>query len=273
MVKKVFLSICFLSSLMAQSVLEKVHSLLDEQTYATHNKLITLLFEDETAYMKSSSIDMIKIATTLEENGLLNLVLPSVRQIELTFEYGGDNPLFFMKVMTDTLRNMGLSFILTKEAKLNKDGFSWKVVFEAKTVPDPVLLAKRLERNRATVTDLERIDANRWRYRIDMNDAKIDAKPINPGDTVRLVRPIRPIWMEVGRIKRLIIRELPGSHWYADVVVYDKMLHILSMRQSKMRTRYLNIRLPSDAVYVKISDRFTLENLRSGVKLTAKGEK
>lgn len=216
---------------------------------------------------------MIKVASTLEENGLLKLSLPEAAQVELTFEYGGENPLLFMKLIADTLRNMGLSFVLTKEARLDREGFSWTVMFEAKTVPDPVLLAKRVEKNRAEVTDLERLDAAKWRYRIDTANAVVSAKPIAAGESLKVVRPIRPVWMEVGRIKRLIIRELPGSHWYPDVVVYDKMLRILSMKQRETRTRYLSLRLPSDAAYVKISDRFTLENLRSGLKLTAKGEK
>ncbi|WP_456403104.1 hypothetical protein [Hydrogenimonas sp.] len=254
-------------------VMDRVRTLMDEETFAAHKKLIDLLFEDQNSYMRSSSVDMVKVATTLEENGLLNLALPSARQIELIFEYGGENPLFFMKLMTDTLRNMGLSFILTKEARLEKEGFVWRVTFESKTVPDPVLLAKRLEKNRAVVTDLERLDAAEWRYRIEMDGAVVDAKPIRAGESLKIVRPIRPVWMEVGAIKRLIIRELPGSHWYADVVVYDKMLRILSMKQNETRTRYLNLRLPADAAYVKIGDRFTLENLRSGLKLTAKGEK
>lgn len=273
MVKKLLSVLLLTASVYAQAVLEKVRSLMDEQTYASHSKLVSLLFEDEDSYMKSSSVDMVKVAKTLEENGLLKLSLPSVQQVELTFEYGGENPLFFMKLMSDTLRNIGLSFILTKEAKLDKDGFVWTILFESKTVPDPVLLAKRLEKNRAEVLDLERIEANIWRYRIGTQSAKIDAKPIEPGEVVKAVRPVRPVWIDVSRIKRLVIREMPGSHWYADVVVYDKMLHILSMKQSDKRTRYLNLKLPADAEYVKISDRFTLENLRSGVKLTAKGER
>lgn len=273
MVRKFLALSLFATLLSAQVVLEKVRSLMDEERYSSHVKLLSLLFEDEEAYMKSSSVDMVKVAATLEENGLLSLDLPTVQKVEMTFEYGGENPLFFLKLMNDTLRNIGLSFILTKEATLDKEGFVWKILFEAKSVPDPVLLAKRLERNGAEVLDLERIEANRWRYRIGMQSARIDAKPILPGESLKVVRPIRPVWMDVGRIKRLVIREMPGSHWYPDVVVYDKMLHILSMKQSETRTRYLNLRLPSDAAYVKISDRFTLENLRSGVKLTAKGER
>ncbi len=273
MVRKSLLLLFLGSLLVADTVLQKVESLMDEETYRSHSKLISLLFEDEASFMKSSSVDMVKVATTLEENGLLDLSLPSAREVELSFEYSGENPLFFMKLMMDTLRNMGLTFMLTKSARLDKEGFVWTVAFESKSVPDPVLLAKRLEKYSATVTDLQRLDAARWRYRIDMSRADIAAKPIYAGESIRIVRPIRPVWMEVSRIKRLIIRELPGSHWYADVVVYDKMLHILSMKQSDTRTRYLSLKLPADAAYVKIGDRFTLENLRSGVKLTAKGEK
>ncbi len=274
MVKKSLLAGLLCLCAFGESLLmDRVRSLLDEETFAAHRKLIDLLFEDQNSYMRSSSVDMIKVATTLEENGLLDLALPSPRRIELTFEYGGENPLFFMKLMTDTLRNMGLSFILTKEARLEKEGFVWVVTFESKTVPDPVLLARRLQKNRAVVTDLERLDAARWRYRIEMENAVVDAKPIRAGESLKIVRPIRPVWMEVGAVKRLVIRELPGSHWYADVVVYDKMLRILSMKQNETRTRYLDLRLPADAAYVKIGDRFTLENLRSGLKLTAKGEK
>jgi len=138
---------------------------------------------------------------------------------------------------------------------------------------DPSMIAKRLAKHQIEIAELERLEATRWRYRVDMSNARINAKVIEAGSVEKIIRPIRPIWIDVSQIKRLIIRELPGSHWYADVVVYDKMLHILSMKQNDTRTRYLNLKLPPDAVYVKISDRFTLENLRSGLKLTAKGER
>ena len=273
MVKKVLPALLFSSLLFAEGLMDRVRSLMDESSYESHKKLIALLFEDEEAFRKGSSFDMVKVATTLEENGLLTLMLPSARQIELTFEYGGENPLFFVKLIGDTLRNMGLSFVLTKRAVLNKNGFVWTVMFESKMVPDPVLIAKRLEKNSVGITELERLDAARWRYGIDMSNARIDAKVMEAGSVEKIVRPVRPVWIDVSRIKRLVVRELPGSHWYADVVVYDKMLHILSMKQNDTRTHYLSLKLPPDAVYVKIGDRFTLENLRSGLKLTAKGER
>lgn len=273
MVKKSFIWIVLTASLVASTLTEKVQSLLDEKSYHSHRKLIALLFEDEAAYRTDTGYDMVKIATVLKENGLLHLKLPSAATIELIFEQSGGNPLFFMKAVGDTLHNVGISSFLTKRAALDEQGFTWSVVVRSDVIPDPVRIAERFEKRLVKTVDIERIDATHWRYRIDMLHAKIDAIPIEAGEIKKVVRPVRPVWIDVSRVRRLAIRELPGAHWHSDVVVYDKMLHILSMKQSDARTRYVRLRLPKDAAYVKISDRFTLENLRSGLRLDAQGER
>jgi len=264
----------FIISSLAAGVLEdSIRSLIDESTYKKHQKLIHILFEDSNYYMRGGNVDSVKVVKTLEENGLLNLILPESKNIVLKFAYSGENPLFFMKSMNDTLQKMGISFFLTREAKLDKNGLFWTISFEARIVPDPVLLAKRLAKYNIVISSLGRKDSTHWFYRIDMNNAILPTRVLQAGENFQLICPIRPVWFNVSKIKRLILRERPGSHWYADVVVYDKMLHILSMKQNDTRTRYLNLKLPPDAVYVKVGDRFTLENLKSGLQITAKGEK
>ncbi len=271
MVKKACLILLLAVGLYADSLLERVSLLMDPSDYDSHKKLIALLFEDETAFRAGPDYDMVKIATVLEENGLLRLSLGENEEIGLIFEYEGENPLFFMKLIADTLRSLGLSSVLTKRASFDENGFVWRVGFVSSSVPDPVLIAERLKKRDAKVTDIERVDAALWRYRVDLNEADMSALSMEAGDVRKIVRPVRPVWIDVSHIRKLTIRELPGSHWHADVVVYDKMLHILSMRQNDTRTRFMRLRLPGDAAYVKISDRFTLENLRSGLKLNAQG--
>ncbi len=246
---------------------------MDAREYRAHQKLIGLLFENEREYKKGSSYDMVKVARTLEENGLLKLSLPQAQRVALTFEYSGENPLFFMKIMNDTLRNIGLSFVLTTHAALGSDGFNWQVSFVSKRVPSPVILAQRLQKRGASIEEIVREDAAHWRYRIDMSGAKIAAIPILAGEVKKIVRPVRTVWLDISHIKRLIVSELPGSHWFPDLVVYDKMLRILSIKQSDERVRYVTLALPSEAVYAKIGDRFTLENIRSGLRVAAKGER
>jgi hypothetical protein len=273
LVRKLFALLLIALWGVADTAVERAASLLDDATYGSHRKLIALLFEDDRRFRLGSGYDMVKIATVLEENGLLHLKLPTFTTVEIAFEYGGENPLFFMKQVDETLRNVGVSSFMTRSARLEREGFTWSVRFKTDAIPDPVLIAKRFARTGARVTDIERVERNRWRYRVDMSGARIPALAMEAGDIRKVVRPVRPVWIDVSKIRRLTIRELPGSHWYADVAVYDKMLRILSVKQNDTRTRYMRLRLPSDAAYVKISDRFTLENLRSGVKLSAQGER
>jgi hypothetical protein len=272
-IRSFIILVALVLSLFGGALEDSIKSLVDEDTYNKHHKLIAILFEDTQSFMLGGSVDSVKVAKTLEENGLLNLILPESKIVELSFAYSGENPLFFVKSMNDTLQKMGISFFLIKEAKLDKNGFLWTINFTARIVPDPVLLAKRLAKYNISINSLERLDNTHWFYRVDMSRAVLPARELKAGESFQLIRPIRPVWFNVSKIKRLILRERPGSHWYADVVVYDKMLHILSMKQNDTRTRYMNLKLPPDAVYVKVSDRFTLENLKSGLQITAKGEK
>ena len=226
MVRGLFLLTLFSLFLFAQGLEERVASLMDPKEYRAHEKLLGLLFENEKSFMRGSGYDMVKVAETLEENGLLKLTLPAAVPIDLTFEYSGANPIFFMKTVGDTLRNIGLSFVLTKRAVLDREGFRWTVTFVSNMVPSPVILAKRLQKRGAVIEDIRRLEAARWRYRIDMSAAKVAAKPLEAGEVTKIVRPVRAVWFDVSHIKRLAVSELPGSHWFSDLVVYDKMLRI-----------------------------------------------
>ncbi|WP_201352422.1 hypothetical protein [Hydrogenimonas urashimensis] len=271
--KKFFLIALTALWLFADSAVERAALLLDDATVRSHKRLIALLFEDDGRFRHGSGYDMVKIASVLKENGLLHLKLPRFETVELTFESGAGNPLFFMKAVDEVLRSLGMASFMSRHARLDGNGFIWRVAFRTDAVPDPVLMAKRFAKRGAEVVDMQRLEGGQWRYRIDMSRARIEAVLVHAGDIRKIVRPVRPVWVDVSKIKNLTIQELPGSHWYADVVVYDKMLRILSIKQNDTRTRYVRLRLPSDAAYVKIGDRFTLENLRSGVKLSARGER
>ncbi|WP_456383530.1 hypothetical protein [Hydrogenimonas sp.] len=274
MKKTVFLfAFVFVWALYGETLSEKVSTLLDDRTYTTHRKLIGLLFENESEYRTDSGYDMGKVVEVLKENGLLHLELPSKEKIEMKFEYDGENPLFFVKMVDETLRGLGIANFLTKEARLDREKFRWSVLFVSDRIPDPALLASRLKKRGARVMEIERCEKTKWRYRIDVDGARMDALPMEAGEVKKVVRPMRPIWIDVSKVESVVIRELPGSHWYPDVVVYDKMLRILSMKQSDRRSRYMRLKLPERAAYLKIDDRFTLENLRSGLKLNARGEK
>jgi len=268
-VRAFWLTLIFCVVLSADAM-EQVRKLMSPEAFESHRKLLSLLFENGGSYCDATGCDMGRIVKTLEENGLMDLRLPPGSEVTLTMSCEGKHPFFFMKTVDDTLHAAGLGGYLTRDAALGGEGFRWSVAYTAASAPDPVRLVERFARRGVRVEAIERLDAARWRYRLDMRDATLPATKIVPGESRRIVRPVRPLWLGVAGVRRLTIRELPGSHWYADVVVYDKMLHILSMKQNDTRTRYVRLRLPKEAVYVKITDRFTLENIRSGLRVDAR---
>ncbi len=260
-------------ALVAQELLERVERMLPPETYRSHARLVALLFEDESAFREGEGYDMVKVAETLEKNGLLILRPAAEGGSQITFECNGSSPILLVKVASDALRGIGYPSLLTLKARRDDEGFHWSVRPFSDSVANPALLGVRLKKFGVAVREIERLERGKWRYRLDLSRALLPALPIGPSETKKIVRPVRPVWIDVSRIRDLTIRELPGSHWYPDVVVYDKMLKILSLRQRDARTRYLHLRLPADAAYVKIGDRFTLENLRSGLRLSARGSR
>ncbi|WP_353661799.1 hypothetical protein [Hydrogenimonas sp. SS33] len=273
MVKKLLFSSLLLLSLQAGELMDKVKGMLSPRAFAGHQRLLALLFENESAFSGKKGYDMLKVAQTLEKNGLLDLSLQRVSTVEIAFECEGQAPLLLVKAAGDALRETGFPAALTKSAHRDRKGFVWRVMVTSDHIPDPVGLGERLAKRGIAVTGAEREDRTRWRYRLDLSDAKLPALSIEPGERKRILRPVRPVWLDVTRVSKLDIRESPGSHWYADVAVYDKMLKILSMRQNDTRTRFLRLRLPKGAAYVRIGDRFTLENLRSGLRISASGRR
>ena len=252
----------------AQTLQEQVAKMMDPAVYQSHRKLVALLFENEEAFSTPKGYDLGAVAKVLENNGLLTLDLPKKERVTLQFECDG-NPIFCMKLIRDVLHERGYRRALTQEASFDGERFVWSLALSSRRIPDPRLFAERFAKRGVWTNEIVRESELVWRYGLGIDGARIAARLIEPGTSQKLVRPVRPAWIDVSRVRSLTLRELPGSHWYPDVAVYDKMLHLLSVKQSDTRTRYLRVRLPEESAYVKITDRFTLENIKSGLRLDA----
>ena len=262
--RALFLVVFLSLGLWAQTLLEEVKQIVGPDRYDAHRRLISVLFEREGPYVHGGGYDIAAICRTLEENNLLH---PEAGSAQLLVDYGDISPVFAMKVTKEVLQSVGAMHYLTKEAVRDESGFRWRISLKD-GAPDPVRFIERLRKSGGDVTGLSR-EEGVWHYRLDISDARIEAIPLSAGERRKIVRPLRPLWIDVSALRSLSISELPGSHWYPDVAVYDKMLNILSVHRSDERRGYLRLRLPEGARYVRIADRFTIDNLRSGLRLTA----
>ena len=280
MVKKiVFLLVIFNITLFANEVLlQQVQSFLDRDVYEKNRDYIKILFSDEekfynkhTANSNSEKIDDVRIVETLKENGLLELFFTTPQKINISFS-SNSNALFFVKLMNDTLRSMGYYRYITDSAELNSANFVWKISLTSEYIMDPLLLQKALQKRGCDIQDITRISQNNWVYKINTHKAHLRSPKIHSGEEITLKRSQnREWWIDISEVKKLTLTSETGNNWYPNITFYSKTLKILRVYKRDSKTWQIALRLPKDSFYIKISDLYTIKNMKNGLRVEAEG--
>ena len=272
MVKLLFFTLLLAVSLHSeQSVLERVGALMEPKDLKAHKNLIDIVFKNKNKFLRNGRIDSVKVASTLKENGLLNLFFGRPTKIYLDFKTGG-NGLFFTKLINDALRSLGYYRYLNLRASSNEDSFERSILINSEYAPDPVLLSKVLEKIGCTIVNITRDDKAHWRYEIDISNAKLDVPSINNSEKLKLRQSRNDYWLRLNSVKKIQLQSIQGNNWYPYVAFYDKHLHLLKIFKKDERTKKITFALPKDTVYIKISDIYQLANLRKGLNVITQGK-
>ena len=165
----------------------KIQLFLDEDTYNNNKEFISVIFEPKSAYYKNHRVDVVKVVETLKENGLLNLFFDTPKELKLNFKTSGA-PLFFVKIMSDTLRNIGYYRYVTVASNQEATGFTWNISLVSEYATDPIVLEKELQKRGCKIIDLERNSKYEWTYTIDMEHGNLNLKTLQKGDKIHLKR-------------------------------------------------------------------------------------
>ncbi len=267
MVKFLLLLLLSVNLVFADAIDKKVKNILGKGNYSSKKGLINVLFKNRADFLTGSRVNMLKVLATLKENNLLDLSLPGTKTIELSFATTLKKPLFFIKTVKDTLNAMGYNHTLTTKAVRDESGFLWKVSIQSAAVIDPLLLAGQLQKRGAYITDIKRYNKENWRYNIDIRRAYIEAKKLPANQKTTLKKPLQPYWIDVYGARSVVISSSRRNLWRPYIVFYDSDLRILD-NYTKERTSYnVSLKIPRDAKYMKISDFYTLENVKKGLKI------
>lgn len=273
MVKKLLLTaLLFLGAAADERLYEKVKSLIGERAYAENQTFISIIFTPEVSYYANDRLDVVKIVETLKENGLMNLFFEKPQQLELTFSTNG-SPLFFVKLMGETLRSMGYYRYITEESRLDNSAFFWKISLSTEYATDPSILREELLKRSCDIVDIERKSAREWFYNIDMSQAHLNLTPLESGLEVTFRRSLDAHWLNVSQVQRLTLTSLRGNNWYPYIAFYDSSLRLLKVYKRDRKTWEVTVRPPRDAVYVKVTDLYTLKNIKDGFRILPKGVK
>lgn len=254
------------------SLTGKIQSFLDEKTYRENREFINIIFDPKSAFYKNGRLNSLKIIQTLKENGLLKLFFDSPREFQLNFKTS-ESPLFFVKIMKDTLRNVGYYRYVTTASHLDASEFSWSISLKSEYATDPLVLQTELQKSGCDIIDVERDSAQEWTYSIDMGHGYLNIPSLHDNEKMKLKRSLYAHWLNVSNIKQLEIKSTNRNEWYPYIAYYDASLHLLKIIKENKTYRDIMLNIPKNAKYIKISDVYTLKNVKDELRLFPQGSR
>ncbi len=255
-----------------ERLFQKVRSILDTKSYAQNEAFIKIIFSPAGKFMLNDRVDSVKVVETLKENGLLELFFNKPTKIVLEFRTNGA-ALFFVKIVSDTLRNIGYYRFVTNASKYNNSEFTWSVNITSEYAADPMILQKELQKSGCSIVDIKRESPTHWSYTIDMQNAHLPVKKLQERVVVTLRRSLFPYWLDVSQIRRLRVVSRGRNHWYPDVSFYDSHLHLVKVVQRDKRMYDVMFNIPKNAKYIKIADLYTMKNIKDSLELHPVGSR
>jgi hypothetical protein len=251
---------------------KKIKTFIDEGYYKENRAYIDILFSPKEDYYQNGRVDPVRVAQTLKENGLLNLFFKKPKELVLNFKTSG-SPLFFVKIMGDTLRNIGYYRYVTKASALNSSEFVWSISLTSEYATDPMILQKELQKSGCSIIDIDRNSTTNWSYTIDISNGYLNVPTLHAGEEVKLQRTLYAYWFNVSEIQRISVESSFRNNWYPYISYYDSSLHLLKVIKRDFKRRKLILIVPSGSQYVKISDIYTLKNIKDGLSLIPWGQR
>jgi hypothetical protein len=249
---------------------QKIQTLIEPQVYKQNSAYIKIIFSPASDYYIGERVNVVKVIQTLKDNGLLNLFFKTPSELTLHFKTSG-SPLFFVKIMGDTLRNIGYYRYVTKESNLNNSEFTWTINLTSEYATDPLILQQELAKSGCKIVDIHRNSSTNWTYVVDMRNGELNVETLEDGFEVNLKRSLYAKWINVSRIKKLKITSSSRNSWYPYIAYYDSSLHLLKVVKIDKRRKKVTLNLNDNTHYVKISDIYTLKNIRDDLLLSPIG--
>jgi hypothetical protein len=175
--------------------------------------------------------------------------------------------------MGDTLRSMGYYRYVTKQSNLDESGFTWSITLETEYVADPQVLQRELSSSGSKIIDVIRVTQTEWTFDVDMRDAYLAVKKLVDGEELELNRSLYSYWLDVSAIEKLNIQSSPRNSWYPYITYFDSSLHLLKVVKKDTKRQSITLNIPQNAKYIKISDIYTLKNIKDSIFLMPSGER
>ena len=259
-------------SLKANDILfQKIENIMGSQEYSTHKNLVNLIFKNSQAFFVGDDLNYLQILKKLKQNGLLKLRLSKPKEIIVKFETNSD-PIKSLKILNDTLKSLGYYYYFTKSTKYDGAGnLLWSIKLKTRDIIDPLILALELTNHESRIENIVREENDTWKYVINTQNANIaNAFYVDTNEKVVLQKPLKPYFIKIGKAKKLKIVSRRLNNWYPYIVFYDTHLNILKVIKKDRMFKGLTTKIPETSTYIKITDLYTLVNIKRGLSIITK---
>ncbi len=260
-------------SLDTELLTKKIKNLVAPATFAKDRAFIDVIFSPKEAYFNTDgTLNSIKVIQTLKENGILNLFFKKPLDIAVTFKTRGQAQ-FFVKIMSDSLQNIGYYKYVTSDSHLSDLEFVWKIELTSEYAPDPLIINQELKKNSCEIVDIIRENHTDWTYIVDMKNAKLNVPVLQNAEEFRLKRSLYASWIDVSKIGSLLIESSVRNDWFPYIAYYDKNLNLLKVLKFDTKKTDLALDIEEGTHYLKISDMYTLKNIKDDLVLMPRAQK
>lgn len=246
---------------------DKIQNLVNSDIYKKNRQFIDVITTPKSEFVKEDgSANTLKIIKILKDNGILKLFFKTPKELNINFKTSS-NPNFFIKVMNDSLINIGYYKYITQEASYDGDGFIWRVSLVSEYATDPVVLNEELKKSGSKIVDVIRISDTEWTYIIDMKNARLSVVELSKEDEYALKRSLYAHWLDVRGLSELKISSFGSNSWYPYIAYYDISLNLIKVQKVDVKTQNLSIEIEPSCAYIKISDIYSLKNIKEDLIL------
>jgi len=259
-------------TLNANSLLQKVENFMGQKEYRLHKNLVKLIFSEEANFfLANGRINYALVLKELKQNGLLNLKLSSPQEIEVEFHTSKD-PVKSLKILNDTLKALGYYYYFTKSTQYGTDGILiWTIKLKTEFAIDPLVFVNEISKNNCKTVEINKEENNKWIYKIDTNFANISESIfINSNELVKLQKPLGPYFIRINNGSVLKVTSASLDNWYPHIVFYDEHLNSLTIIKNDQMLRQVSLDIPEETKYIKITDLYTLDNIKRGLNVMIK---
>ena len=81
-------------------------------------------------------------------------------------------------------------------------------------------------------------------------------------------KPVEPYWLDVTVISQISMRSHKLDRWYPYILFVDENMKVVSEKKVQTVQKSFAMSVPSAAKYVRISDIYTLDNIKRGLSIS-----